>query len=281
MGFGANAAAVEDSLVRLFAKGQAAQVEAGDIGDLAVRRRLAWWDVHVETAKGQRVVSGLSRKDADQLVLAVDQAKSRWWHAWALNNAASVEEAARGLELINAPPRYMSRDVFSKVYGQVREACARFPPRWETVRTGHVQEGAAVFSELTALRDLVHDPEGHRQRANRIFVEQELKDGKAFFDSIAASPLTDEQRRAVVIDEDCNLVVAAAGSGKTSVLVAKAAWLISRTFRRPNEMLMLAFASDARDEIKKRFSGIPNLGGAREIDVNTFHGHGLSIVKAV
>ena len=52
---------------------------------------------------------------------------------------------------------------------------------------------------------------------------------------IEARPLTEEQRKAVVVDERRNLVVAAAGSGKTSVIVAKAGWLLRKvTDTRPN-----------------------------------------------
>ena len=75
---------------------------------------------------------------------------------------------------------------------------------------------------------------------------------REFFDRIEARPLTDEQRRAVVVDEDRNLVVAAAGSGKTSVIVAKAGWLHHRGFRHPSELLLLAFAKDARKEMEIR-----------------------------
>ena len=75
------------------------------------------------------------------------------------------------------------------------------------------------------------------------------------FDRIEARPLTDEQRRAVVVDEDRNLVVADVGSGKTSVIVAKAGWLLQKGYRRPSELLLLAFAKDAQKEMEERVRG--------------------------
>ena len=89
---------------------------------------------------------------------------------------------------------------------------------------------------LKTIRDLVEKPDVFRARANKAFVESELSRSRAFLEQVEAQPLTDEQRRAVVVDEDRNLVVAAAGSGKTSVIVAKAAWLASRGYRRLSAM---------------------------------------------
>ena len=80
------------------------------------------------------------------------------------------------------------------------------------------------------------------------------------------------------MDDDRNLVVAAAGSGKTSVMVAKAGWVIERGDRRPEELLLLAFERDARDELADRVE--KRLGGqtGRDMRVQTFHSLGLSII---
>lgn len=56
---------------------------------------------------------------------------------------------------------------------------------------------------------------------NKRFVESELKVFKQFFDQVESTPLTDEQRISSIIFEDRNLLVAAAGSGKTSTIVGK------------------------------------------------------------
>ncbi len=43
-----------------------------------------------------------------------------------------------------------------------------------------------------------------------------------------------------MIDERRNLVVAAAGSGKTSVIVAKTGWLVRKGYRKPSELCAAA-----------------------------------------
>ncbi|KZX98847.1 hypothetical protein A3747_12710 [Sulfitobacter sp. HI0076] len=65
-------------------------------------------------------------------------------------------------------------------------------------------------------------------------------------------PLTPEQRLSVAVDEDATLVLAGAGSGKTSVITAKAAYLVKAEIRKPHELRLLAFAKDAATEMSER-----------------------------
>ncbi len=117
-----------------------------------------------------------------------------------------------------------------------------------------------------------------KAKANDAFVVNELVRSRELFDRIEARPLTEEQRRAVVIDEHRNLVVAAAGSGKTSVIVAKTGWLVRKGYRKPSELLLLAFARDARREMEERIDKRLGTAIARDVTVRTFHSLGMAIV---
>ncbi|MGC9449765.1 UvrD-helicase domain-containing protein [Cereibacter johrii] len=91
-------------------------------------------------------------------------------------------------------------------------------------------------------------------RANGIaaFVTAKLDRWKDFFDNIESNPLTPEQRLSVVADEDATLVLAGAGSGKTSVITAKAAYPVKAGIRQPEEILLLAFAKNAAEEMSEQ-----------------------------
>ncbi len=106
---------------------------------------------------------------------------------------------------------------------------------------------------------------------------RELKRFKEFFDLVEKQPLTDQQRRSVILDERRNLVVAGAGTGKTSVIVAKAGYLIKSGRCKPEEILLLAFNNDAAKELTERCK--ERLGV--EIQASTFHALGNQIVRAV
>ena len=61
-------------------------------------------------------------------------------------------------------------------------------------------------------------------------------------------------------------------------MVAKAGWVVERGDRRPEELLLLAFGRDARDELAERVE--KRLGGwaRRDMHVQTFHSLGLWII---
>ncbi|MFN5958978.1 MAG: UvrD-helicase domain-containing protein, partial [Planctomyces sp.] len=61
-----------------------------------------------------------------------------------------------------------------------------------------------------------------------------------------------EQAAAIGAVHDNVLVTARAGSGKTSTLTARAAFLINRCGVAPEELLLLVFNRAAADEMKRR-----------------------------
>jgi DNA helicase IV len=90
--------------------------------------------------------------------------------------------------------------------------------------------------------------------------------------------LDEEQKRAIVTDDKYNLVVAAAGSGKTEVLVTRIAYLTQQKSNgiEPNRILAIAFQDKARDEIGRRLAENYDISG---VNVKTFHKLGKDIVE--
>lgn len=113
---------------------------------------------------------------------------------------------------------------------------------------------------------------------NQRFVEQQTRLFQPFFDQVESNPLTESQRNACVIDEQHNLVLAGAGTGKTSTMIGRAGYLINAGLAKPEQILMLAFARKAADEMSERIQtklGVPNL------TVKTFHSLGKYIISQV
>ncbi len=101
------------------------------------------------------------------------------------------------------------------------------------------------------------------------------------FDTLESSPLTEEQRRAVICFDSKLMVVAAAGSGKTATIVAKAAYAITMGIVRPEEILMLAFNADAAEELKERLDQrLRGLSNGDKVVTRTFHRFGLDVIGA-
>lgn len=97
-----------------------------------------------------------------------------------------------------------------------------------------------------------------------------------FFRRVESSPLNPAQARAVVNGEHSLLVLAGAGSGKTSVLVARAGWLLARGEASPEQILLLAFGRKAAEEMDER---IRERLHTEDITARTFHALALHIIQ--
>lgn len=115
---------------------------------------------------------------------------------------------------------------------------------------------------------------------NQQWMETELENWQVLFSQIESSPLNLSQKRAVLLNDDNNLVLAGAGSGKTSVLTARVAYLLQSHLAHPEQILLLAFGRDAANEMKQRLNDKVGLS-AEKVKVNTFHQLGLYILNQI
>lgn len=113
---------------------------------------------------------------------------------------------------------------------------------------------------------------------NDVFLEHELAKFKDYFDSVESKPLTRKQREACVINEQNNLVIAGAGTGKTSTMIGRAGYLIESGQASADQILMIAYGNEAAKEMAQR---IKKRLGYDDITVKTFHSLGKDIIAKV
>ena len=129
------------------------------------------------------------------------------------------------------------------------------------------------YSEYYVLKVAKVDLLTKLTKLNENFVKESLEKYKEFFDNIDGKSLDEQQRKAVVIDEQNNLVIAGAGSGKTLTILAKVLYLLKRGIS-PQEILLIAFTRKSAGELEERV----NRNLSLKINVSTFHKLGLDII---
>ena len=85
--------------------------------------------------------------------------------------------------------------------------------------------------------------------------------------------LNEEQKSAVTHKTGPLLIVAGAGTGKTTVIVNRIAYLISSKVARPEEILALTFTEKAASEMQERVDMLVPYGFA-DVWISTFHSFG-------
>lgn len=199
--------------------------------------------------------------------------------AWIDFNIANLEREAQRFDQVHSaiaalarPNRYPAACIFTRLLDEAKalDTTILCKLRPEAIGPGRAER-------VSLVRSFAADPRTARDASISAFVTAELESWREFFDTIESKPLTEEQRLSVVVDEDATLVLAGAGSGKTSVITAKAAYLVKAGIRQPEEILLLAFAKNAAAEMSERVearSGVP-------IVARTFHAIAFDIIGTV
>lgn len=133
------------------------------------------------------------------------------------------------------------------------------------------------FEPIDQFKKYYSGGEALRKQYNKQFIQFELKECSSFFSNIDGASLDEQQRMAVIKDEDHNLIIAGAGSGKTTTVAGKVAYVINRFKIKPEEILLITFTKKASDEMKERIRKKMGI----DIEVNTFHSFGRKVIGQV
>jgi len=90
--------------------------------------------------------------------------------------------------------------------------------------------------------------------------------------------LDDQQRRAATHGSGPLLIVAGAGTGKTTVITRRIAWLVATKRHRPSEILALTFTDKAAAEMEERVDVLVPYGYS-DVAINTFHAFGDRVLR--
>ncbi|MFC0116627.1 UvrD-helicase domain-containing protein [Pseudoalteromonas xiamenensis] len=191
---------------------------------------------------------------------------------WAQAHGSRVKMQVAKLESFLSR-RYLSEAIFNEIQTKAKTTLKPWRHWWKT---------ADLESELThALFTLEEIAQWSLQDAEEFkasFEAHYLEKYKSYFDTIERNPLTEKQRLACIRQEQNQLLLAAAGSGKTSVMVARSGYLVKAGYASPSQILLLAYGNDAAKEMQERLSKSSSADGVK---AQTFHSLGLSILRKV
>lgn len=151
-----------------------------------------------------------------------------------------------------------------------------FRSLYETIRNTRYETIGLATAEVTTIRQFLdYFINGHHYKTeyNKAFIQQELINYGAFFDNVEKRKLDLQQRTAIVTDEDNNLVIAGAGSGKTTTIVGKVGYIIDRYKVPADEILLISFTNKSAATLAGRI----NIPG---VEAKTFHKFGIDVIAA-
>ncbi|HHA1265648.1 TPA: DNA helicase IV [Enterobacter bugandensis] len=195
----------------------------------------------------------------------------QWSHDMSVIAAQVLQQVLDDIAQSNAQQTWLTRQQTAGLQQKIRQALSALP--LSVTRLDEFDNCRDAWRQCQAW---LNDMDKSRLAHNQAWTDAMLTQYADFFSTVESSPLNPAQARAVVNGEQSLLVLAGAGSGKTSVLVARAGWLLTTGEAVADQILLLAFGRKAAQEMDER---IQERLHTRDITARTFHALALHIIQ--
>jgi DNA helicase-4 len=268
------------------AGGNPTSVNLESIHDVIEKSGFIWNEVVIQSGAEEIRVDGLTKGNSAQLLVAIRSHVSDAHLSRIAENQDFLTFAASSFEHLLKRPRYLANYDLTNWAEEIQQRNGN-PAKsvFQTLKSPLFpwdRTPEALRQQFETLQLAFGNKSALIEKRNSTFVDSELRDFDEFFRQVEKTPLTEEQSKAAVVMEDRNLLIAAAGSGKTSSVVGKIGYALKREIVSPEEILVLAFNNHAARELEERISDrLGDILCGKTIKVKTFHALGLEIIANV
>nr|ELR5256184.1 DNA helicase IV [Providencia rettgeri] len=239
--------------------------------DLRCKRGIVWGELEFEIVNEQVVrLHGTEWKQTQRFYHYLYEKWQQWSAEMSQVSAQVLTELVKTIEQLIKQDHWLGLRQVSSIKDKITQNFSSLP--LPLVRIPSFENCASQYQFCLKW---LNDSEKCRKQINEKWCESVLVRYHDFFQQVESSPLNYSQSLSVINGEDNVLVLAGAGSGKTSVLVARAGWLILRGLAEPKQILLLAFGRKAADEMNQRIQ----LRLQQDIEAKTFHALALHIIR--
>ena len=195
----------------------------------------------------------------------------QWSQEMSVIAAQVLQQVLDDIALSNTQQKWLTRQQTAGLQQKIAQALTALP-----LPVARLEEFDNCRDAWRKCQAWLSDIEKSRLAHNQAWTEAMLTQYADFFSTVESSPLNPAQARAVVNGEQSLLVLAGAGSGKTSVLVARAGWLLTTGEAVADQILLLAFGRKAAQEMDERIQARLH---TQDISARTFHSLALHIIQ--
>ncbi len=254
---------IYDNNIQLVRNGVVKDIPFKEIESLTIEKGMIWDAFNLKLTNGKNYILGGFKKDS--VVLFLSSFEEIFAEEYYSNQ---YKKAQHILRLIPPQDQYFQTRQFDELVKTAKKEMSAF-------KFLSQKADLKYKADLLNISSLLEGSTNLWTKHNNTFIENEVQKYKHFFDIVEKNPLTAKQREAVVVNERANLVIAGAGSGKTSVMVARVGYVMQKYGFLPDEILVVAYGNAAAKELQERIEERLNLAS---IDVSTFHAFGQNTI---
>lgn len=169
--------------------------------------------------------------------------------------------------------------VYAFSYKKLTAECQELESKVEQeLRTTRFVKGPSFYSlksSFDSFQNAQKDFLKKIQEFNNLALKQKIEEAYQLIGEVEGQKLDPQQMACVVKEPHSHLVIAGAGTGKTTTIIGKVKYLLATGKILPEELLILSFTNAAATEMKNRLLKETN----QKIYVATFHKLGYDIIR--
>ena len=139
------------------------------------------------------------------------------------------------------------------------------------------EKHSVLSSKISHLSSLINNLEDIRKRHNEQFVDEKASKVYTIIGKVEGKELDKQQLVAISKEAHTHLVLAGAGTGKTTTIVGLVKYLLGINKYSSDEILVLSFTNASASEMKERIDKETGVS----IEASTFHKLGMNIISDV
>ncbi|USD27211.1 UvrD-helicase domain-containing protein [Pseudoalteromonas sp. SCSIO 43201] len=224
-------------------------------------RRWLYQELKIQTETATYLIL-IKHHGANELIQTLQQ-------HWIRHHGHHLHAKVKKIETLLSS-RYLSQSIQKVVF----DVAGSLWCSWKEVDKGILPK--ALEPMVATIREIASWTENDIAEFQCAFVTYYLGQDVLYFDQVESNPLTLAQRKACIVQDDRQLLLAAAGTGKTSVIKAKLGYLLHRKLANADQVILLAYGNDAATEMRERCNDIANT-----LNCSTFHSLSMQIIEAV
>ncbi|WP_127959000.1 DNA helicase IV [Serratia microhaemolytica] len=197
------------------------------------------------------------------------------WQQWSLEmsrvSANALQQQLDHIDSVERQDKWLKSQDVTELQQQIRQLFANLP--MPLARLTQFEDCQSRYQRcLSWLQD---NPDGVVLR-NQQWMARVKQQHPDFFRQIEASPLSDQQIQVILNAEETLLLLAAAGCGKSAMLIARVCWLLLRNEAEPRQILLLAPNNSLSEQLEQR---LHQQCGVLPIQVHTLNSLAQHIVQ--
>ncbi|QXX84823.1 MULTISPECIES: DNA helicase IV [Providencia] len=240
--------------------------------DLRCKRGIVWGELEFEIVNEQVIrLHGTEWKQTQRFFHYLNEKWQQWSGEMSEVSAEVLSHLVNKIEQISQQDTWLNLRQLAEIKENIKQQFSSLP-----LPLARISQFENCSSQYQLCLQWLNHSQQCRKQINEKWCESVLVRYHDFFQQVESSPLNHSQSLSVINGEDNVLVLAGAGSGKTSVLVARAGWLVLRGLAQPEQILLLAFGRKAGDEMNERIQARLQQDN---IQAKTFHALALHIIR--